>query len=206
MFKLENIINSEGETFGYEILTRSSKDISWDNLEVFELNINVMNQFNYVFMDTCEQRVVFFINVERKQFFNDDFLSFLSRNKGNFSDDKIKVVFEITERGEVLDSDWIHLKNMKDKYGFCLAADDVTCHRDARYQEINNGIYDFVKIELFNPEDNRINYLCSDTNRWMGNLSQEFGTQFIAEKIESEIILSYAKNYPFSYYQGYFFL
>uniref|UniRef100_UPI0011B0246D EAL domain-containing protein n=1 Tax=Vibrio jasicida TaxID=766224 RepID=UPI0011B0246D len=154
----------------------------------------------------CKERKIF-VNVERKQLFDERFCCEAEAIIRRINALNTQIVLEVTERGEADLSDWKLFREIKKRYDFELAADDVKNVKDVRKLEIDFGVYDYVKMEPFFLEGSAAysRETTVDTINWMFNLIHNFGLKFIAEMIESKEILEEAKKYPFSHFQGYYF-
>lgn len=207
MFKLEAIKSRNSKEYGFEILREGPLFQDWNKLSLDDLNTNTLNQLFYISESIkCKDRKIF-VNVERKQMFDEKFCYEAELLIKRINALNTKVVLEVTERGETGLSDWKLFKDIKKKYDFKLAADDVKNVKDVRKSEIDFGVYDYVKMEPFFLEGSAAysRETCVDTIDWMFNLTRKLGLNFIAEMIESKEILEEAKKYPFSYFQGYYF-
>ncbi|WP_372385185.1 EAL domain-containing protein [Vibrio sp. BS-M-Sm-2] len=204
MFKLEVIYDVNLEPFGYEILSKNPPTNPWENWTLSELNKNTIQQLNYILNHDHDSNV--FVNIERQQFFDSSFLSRIEPIIKNLLRKRIHLTFEVTERGGN-ENDWLLLSELKQRYKFKLAADDVMNINDFRKNEIEHGIYDFVKMEPFflQSYSKDSDEVCERTGEWMKELLKRFNLEFIAERIETEKDLCDARDYPFSSFQGYYF-
>lgn len=174
-------------------------------MEEDDLDTLVTKQLLYLFDEhmSCrfkkQEKKRFFINIERRQLFNVEFVKRIATLVNTMRSHGICIVFEITERGHVQPNDVLMLKLLKNESGFSFAADDVIPN-DNRQHEFLANIYDFIKLDHLERWIADIN----TTKSWMYNIIETTSTQFIAEKIENSKELSFAMALPFHFFQGYF--
>ncbi|MGF1873320.1 EAL domain-containing protein [Photobacterium indicum] len=205
MFKQEKILSRNKDVFAHEVLMRNSNSTDWNTMKEDDLDTLVTKQLLYIFDEYMKYRFKeqatkrFFINIERRQLFNIEFIKRIATLVNTMRSHGICIVFEITERGHVQPNDVLMLKLLKNEYGFSFAADDVIPD-DNRQHEFSANIYDFIKLDHLERWIADVN----TTKDWMYSIIETTSTQFIAEKIETHKELSFAMALPFDFFQGYF--
>lgn len=203
--KMNKILYRNRDVFAHEVLIRRSGSIDWEKAEADFLDTLVTKQLLYIFDGNMRYRYIkgaekrFFINIERRQLFNSDFIKRISRLVDTMRTHGIYIIFEITERGRVHLDDVPLLKLLKNEYGFSFSA-AVVILSDKRQHEFSENIYDFIKLnnlERWIVDDNK-------TRDWMYNIIETTSTQFIAGKIENEKELKFAMALPCNFFQCFF--
>ncbi len=210
-FKYEKILDRHLNVFGYEVLHNDASKIPWSEVDDSWLNKNLIEQLEEI-IQLCrlegahKKLTCFFLNLERKQLQDLNFVSKVSQLVHQIGSFDTRVCFEITERQysevkNLLQGD--ELRKLKDKYQLTFSADDVT-HNDYRAKEIESDVYDFVKLEpqlFYTSCSNSI----KSVSRWMHEIKEKCSCQFIAEKVETESMHDSASVMPFDYFQGYLY-
>ncbi|MGF1900680.1 EAL domain-containing protein [Aliivibrio sifiae] len=211
-FKLEKIFDRYGKIYAYEILLSDSSQIDWVTIDCHWLNSNVYSQLNYLLRkgyllennalfctSTPKNNIKFFVNIERRQLKSISFLNILSGCIDKLRENKVSIFLEITERDSDFEVDINYLNKLKRKFGFLFVADDVV-EGDARKEEIENGLYDVVKVES--------SYITNGSSRLREEIlaiKQNFDCKFLAEKIETNSMHKEALSLPIDYFQGYLY-
>lgn len=205
VFKLEMISCIEKVIYGFEILRCTPPQKTWEQQSLSELNDNTIAQLHYIFDREISAPLGVFVNIERRQIRDKSFIDSIGLVLNRIVDKGQKVVFEVTERDCCKTDDLLNLISLKKMYNIKLAADDVISIDDVRKREIDAGVYDYIKMEPFYLEgaNGMKKPFDPQTHKWMSELTNEFGSEFIAEKIEYQQDLTSASLYPFSYFQGF---
>lgn len=199
-FKYEKIIDRYGSKFGFEVLHKNAKEIDWDNISIHKLNELTLLQINEIrIINNNDFR--YFINIERSQLLNHDFLFLIAKNISYLNQRGIHIHIEITERNEDINLPYSsYLVDIKNKYNLSFIADDVS-YDDFRLKEINTGLYDCIKIDNLNSLTINEKSIIS----WMNKLKKHYSCVFLAEKIENKHQYETALRLPFDYFQGFLF-
>ncbi len=147
-----------------------------------------------------------FINVERNAFVNQNIISLMTSVHSHFKNYGKSLVVETTERQysygdkEYLDS-LEKLKNVDIK----IALDDYQVGDDFREEELDAGLYDFVKVD--NPFFN-IKMGIGFSSENLDTILRRKATsdaKWIVERVEDECSLNHLLPFDFWGYQGYLF-
>lgn len=205
MFKYEKIVNRKKELFAYEVLIQDAYRLDWVNITDDLLNNLTLTQVDAVLnLSKLSKKLIlcnkYFINVERKQLLDSYFIEKIAE-KCNFAlQNGIEIYLEITERDAENNSVTSeYLSHVKNRHGLRFIADDVSID-DVRWEEIESGIYDFVKIEELPKKVTFSGFIDSLLLK-----SNKSNCQFIIEKIETSSAFDLAMLFPFCYFQGYLF-
>ncbi|EJM7853152.1 hypothetical protein ACOKWQ_000963 [Vibrio parahaemolyticus] len=199
MLKYEKIVNKKKELFAFEVLIQDAFRLQWDRMNINSLNNLTLVQIDAVLnLSKLKDDIVFckkyFINMERKQLLNEEFIQVVSEKCKHAYERGFKIYFELTER----DSSTISLEQMKyfkDRYKLKLIADDVELN-DIRWPEIELGLYEFIKMEKIPSTAYEKNILSK----------KRFEGELIIERIEEKTEFNKAINSElYSYFQGYLF-
>ncbi|NIY82239.1 EAL domain-containing protein [Vibrio hepatarius] len=210
-FKYEKVLDRHLNVFGYEVLHHNASKIPWSDVDDSWLNQNLIEQLEEIVqlcsVEGARKKLTCFLNLERKQLRDLDFVNKVSQLVHQIGQFDIKVCFEITERhysevNNLLQVD--ELRKLKEKYQLTFSADDVS-YNDPRAKEIESDIYDFVKLEpqLFYTSCTN-NF--ENVHNWMNTIKEKCSCKFIAEKVETKSMHDSASTMPFDYFQGYLYL
>lgn len=200
MNKYEKIISARKDIFGYEVLLRDPSKIEWDNASIDWLNQNTINQL----LELEKKRLNisnYFINIEWRQLTNFEMLEKLANTIYNLKSKGINIFLEITERNNQSIKN-IDLSEIKSFFDFNFVIDDLLISQDYRLNDIERGVYSFIKIDSLN-EFNTEDFL--SLGKWMEKTKELSSIKFIAEKIENKELYQKALQLPFDYFQGFYF-
>ncbi len=196
-YKLQKIVGVDGLILGYEVLVDSSESSCNEKSNIYHLDLlfphstrNLISHIENlgVLLRSFEGLFIFF-NLERSNLCDKLLLCEIILLKEKLSVYGVTLVVEVTERNYCKTCHEVQYGLQLLKINNVILAADSLCidtlNQDIRYQELENSLYKFVKVEHKND---------SEYYRNLKQLSEKHCLNIVIKSVESSNDLAFINN------------